>query len=378
MRVGNQDILLPVTMVGNYPEPRWFRGIGKYPGNPSRFVFDSMEQEALYDCIQCIVDDQERAGFDIIADGRVFGGSDSYGQLLYHYMERSSGFVMNGPNIPVPIYSSLYAPTCVGEINRVYPYHVETLKAVKRATNKPIKISYTGVGAMTAATNNQHYKDVKEISLAYAKALNEDMKELAGIGVDVIQLDEFVWPYGMGDWEIEALNATVKDVDAQIWVHTCWGNYGGTPAYVSYEGDTEHVDGQGIYDMAKRPAGVSETPHRASSIFPKVLEADIDVLNFEIGRCGPDDLKPLLDANWTKPFVAGVIDVKSLITETADEVADKIRGCLEFVPIERLGVTTDCGLPNLPRMIAQNKLQALADGAAIVREEHLAKAAANA
>jgi 5-methyltetrahydropteroyltriglutamate--homocysteine methyltransferase len=160
-------------------------------------------------------------------------------------------------------------------------------------------------------------------------------------------------------------------------VHTCWGNYGGTPAYVSYEGDQEHVDG-GIFQLDKRPKGVSETPQRASSIFPKVLEADIDVLNFEVGRCGPDDLKPLLDANWTKPFVAGVIDVKSLITETADEVADKIRGCLEFVPIERLGVTTDCGLPNLPRMIAQNKLQALADGAAIVREEHLAKAAANA
>ena len=212
MRVGNQDILLPVTMVGNYPEPRWFRGTGKYPGNPSRFVFDSMEQEALYDCISCIVDDQERAGFDIIADGRVFGGSDSYGQLLYHYMERSSGFVLNGPQIPVPIYSSLYAPTCVGEINRVYPYHVETLKAVRRATNKPIKISYTGVGAMTAATNNQHYKDIKELAAAYAKALNEDMKELADIGVDIIQLDEFVWPYGMGDWEIEALNATVKGV----------------------------------------------------------------------------------------------------------------------------------------------------------------------
>jgi 5-methyltetrahydropteroyltriglutamate--homocysteine methyltransferase len=364
-------------MVGNYPEPRWFRGLGKYPGNPSRFVFDSMEQEALDDCIAAIVLDQERAGLDIMADGRVFGGSDSYGQLLYHYMERMNGFRMNGPNIPVPIYSSLYAPTCVGEIERVYPFHVDTLKAVRKATNRPIKISYTGVGAMSAATHNQHYKDIKEISQAYAKVLNEDMKELAAIGVDIIQMDEFVWPYGMGDWEIEALNAVVKDVDAQIWVHSCWGNYGGTPAYVGYEGDQQDID-LGIYDIAKRPVGASETPGRAQTIFPKVLEADIDVLNYEVGRVGPDDLKPLLQHNWTKPFVAGVIDVKSLITETADEVADRIRACLEFVPIERLGVTTDCGLPNMPRMIATNKLKALADGAAIVRQEHLEKVAANA
>ena len=72
---------------------------------------------------------------------------------------------------------------------------------------------------------------------------------------------------------------------------------------------------------------------------------------------------------WDKPFVAGVIDVKSTITETADEVADRIRQCLEYVPAERLGLTTDCGLVMLQRMTAQSKLRALADGAAIVRAE---------
>jgi len=42
---------------------------------------------------------------------------------------------------------------------------------------------------------------------------------------------------------------------------------------------------------------------------------------------------------------------------------------LEYVPADRLGLSTDCGLINLPRMIAANKLRALADGAAAVREE---------
>ena len=87
------------------------------------------------------------------------------------------------------------------------------------------------------------------------------------------------------------------------------------------------------------------------------------------GRTGPDDLKPLLDHEWSKDFVAGIIDVKSTITETADEVADRIRQVLEFVPAERVGLSTDCGLINLPRMVAAAKLRALADGAAIVRAE---------
>jgi 5-methyltetrahydropteroyltriglutamate--homocysteine methyltransferase len=61
--------------------------------------------------------------------------------------------------------------------------------------------------------------------------------------------------------------------------------------------------------------------------------------------------------------------VKSTVTETADEVADRIRQVLEFVPAERLGLSTDCGLINLPRMVAASKLRALADGAALVRQE---------
>ena len=72
---------------------------------------------------------------------------------------------------------------------------------------------------------------------------------------------------------------------------------------------------------------------------------------------------------WDKDFVAGVIDVKSLITETSADVADRIRMCLEFVPAERLGLSTDCGMINLPRMVCQQKLRALADGADIVRKE---------
>ncbi|MGH9024299.1 MAG: cobalamin-independent methionine synthase II family protein, partial [Acidimicrobiia bacterium] len=226
MRVGNQEMLLPVTMVGNYPEPRWWRGqaFARYPGTPGKLVFDSISEEAYQDCIQSIVRDQERAGLDIVADGRVFDGEDAYGQLVYHYTERMTGMELNGPNLPVPVYSALYAPTCVGEVRRRYPFHLDTLKAMRRATDLPIKISYTGVGALTAATNDLHYKDIKKLGTAIAKAINEDLKDLAALGVDIIQIDEFVWPYGMGEWEIDCLNTAVEGVDAQIWLHVCWGN----------------------------------------------------------------------------------------------------------------------------------------------------------
>jgi 5-methyltetrahydropteroyltriglutamate--homocysteine methyltransferase len=294
----------------------------------------------------------------------VYGGDSPYGTILYYYLERMSGYKLTGPPIGLPIYSTLYSPTVVGEVRREYPFHISHLRAVRKATRKPVKVSYTGLGVIAAATTNLYYKDTRELALALARAFNEDFRELADNGCDIIQLDEFVWPYGMGDWEIEALNAAVEGVNCQFWVHTCWGNYSGTPAYFPDTTETEF----GAFVLDKRAAD-APAPERAHAIFPHVLNANIDALNYEVGRTGPDDLKPLTDNNWTKPFVAGVIDVKSTVTESADEVADRIRQVLEYVPAERLGLSTDCGLINLPRMIAAGKLRALSDGAAIVRSE---------
>lgn len=228
----------------------------------------------------------------------------------------------------------------------------------------PVKVSCTGIQVLAAASTNQYYPEVRDLAMAIAKAFNEDFKELADNGCDVIQVDEFVWPYGMGDWEVEVFNAAVEGVGCQVWVHTCWGNYSGTPGYFPDDKEREY----GAWVLDKRPE-TAPAPDRALAIFPHVNGANMDALNYEVGRTGPDDLKPLIDNDWSKDFVAGVIDVKSTITETADEVADRIRQVLEHVPAERVGLSTDCGLINLPRMVATGKLRALADGAAIVREE---------
>jgi Methionine synthase II (cobalamin-independent) len=152
-------------------------------------------------------------------------------------------------------------------------------------------------------------------------------------------------------------------VNCEFWVHTCWGNYSGTPAYFPTRQDRVRRVRAGQAGLRRPGAGTGarDLPARA--------DANITALNYEVGRTGPDDLKPLTDNNWTKPFVAGVIDVKSTVTESAAEVADRIRQVLEYVPADRLGLSTDCGLINLPRMIAAGKLRALADGAAQVRAE---------
>jgi methionine synthase II (cobalamin-independent) len=367
MKIRGQDVLIPTSMVGNYPNPRWWDAAWARHFRGDREPPDAMNREALEDAVGAIAHDQEKAGLDIIADGRVHG--DNYAdQAVYHYF-RCMGYNLYGGHLGFPIYSRLHSGTVEHEIKRRGAMMVEQARALKRATDKPTKVQYTGVQVLAQCTNDLHYKSGRDRALAIAKAMNEDILEVDALGVDFIQLDEFTWPYFYEDWAIEAFNAAVEGVkNARIIVHVCWGNWGGTPAYYP---DETGKQGE-IYDLTKRKEKAN-APAATRAIIPKAYEAHFNVLNLE--SCGRriDDMSGLdafkefpLPANVD--FWAGVIDVKSTIAETAVQVADRIEALLKVIPADRLGVTTDCGLILLQRYIAQDKLHALAEGTKLVRE----------
>lgn len=370
MRIGNQEILIPTSMVGNYPNPRWWDATFSRAFSGDQQPPDSMWQEALEDVISAVVADQEAAGLDIISDARVHG--DNYAdQVLYYYMKRL-GYDLKGGHLGFPIYSRLHAGTLTQAIKRHGALMVEQAKALRKATRKPIKVQYTGIQVLAQCTNDLHYKSSRDRAMAMAAAMNEDFKEVEAIGADFIQIDEFTWPYFFEDYAIEAFNRAVEGINkAKIIVHVCWGNWGGTPAYMP---DSTAQAGE-IFDLTQRQG---EQPAATATIIPKAYEARINVLNLE--NCGrrADDLSGLdVIRKYPLPpnvdFWAGVIDVKSTITETAEEVAARIRKLLEYVPADRLGVTTDCGLILLQRYIAKDKLHALVAGTQIVRNELAAR-----
>ena len=70
-----------------------------------------------------------------------------------------------------------------------------------------------------------------------------------------------------------------------------------------------------------------------------------------------------------KTIILGVLDLSTHDIEDSETVAQRIRRALPHVPAERLVIAPDCGLKYLPRDIAFGKMKAMAQGAAIVREE---------
>lgn len=365
MKIRDQEILLPTSMVGNYPNPRWWDADFARFFSGDQLPPDAFDREALEDVMVTLAHDQEMAGLDIISDARVQG--DNYAvQAVYYYYKRL-GYDLKGGYLGFPIYSRLHAGTLTQEVRRHGAIMVEQARALKRATNKPVKVQYTGIQVLAQATNDLHYKSSRDRAMDIAKAINEDILEVDALGVDFIQLDEFTWPYGFEDWAIEAFNRAVEGVKhAKIVCHVCWGNWGGTPAYLP---DQTAQPGE-IFDLTQRKG---PTPGDSTFVIPKAYEAKMDVLNLEIGgrRRDLSGLHILKQHPLPKhlQFWAGVIDVKSTITETAEEVAGRIREVLQYVPADQLGLTTDCGLILLQRYIAVDKLHALAAGAQMVRNE---------
>ena len=68
-------------------------------------------------------------------------------------------------------------------------------------------------------------------------------------------------------------------------------------------------------------------------------------------------------------IAAGVVDVKNFYVESAEEVAERIRLCLQHLPPEKLTITADCGFSALPRYLARQKLEAMVAGAKLARAE---------
>ena len=66
-----------------------------------------------------------------------------------------------------------------------------------------------------------------------------------------------------------------------------------------------------------------------------------------------------------------MIDVRTLEIEHPEQVAERVRKVLKHIEPERVTLTTDCGLKQLPRPSPPRSSARSSQGAAIVRRELL-------
>jgi 5-methyltetrahydropteroyltriglutamate--homocysteine methyltransferase len=364
------DTTLPTTMVGSYPRPGWFRQ--QLLGRDIRVAFKEVaHEEAYHDATQTAIRDQEEAGIDIVTDGQMY--FDDYvgviGSFCWYMYERIHGFEEAKEEHPSVVgtttrtkdqelLSDWGGVVNSGPVSRGPIRLSDLYKIASKYATKPMKVS-VGAGPINLAWHVyfKHYKDARDLSFALAPIFNAEMKDLVAAGAKYLQIEDLgAWlPLFTNNnddykWIGEVIAQCVEGVDAKIAWHFCFGNAWG---------------------------------NSLSSLFPKGYEtvlphfSDVPVNQFVLDfanreMAGIEALKALPK---DREVQVGVIDVRTSLIETPEQVAGRIRKVLQVVPPERVYLSTDCGMKPLPRLVAKLKLKALADGAAIVRKEIAGKSA---
>jgi len=335
--------MLETTIAGSLPKPAWLAQT-RILWAPWRLAGEALA-EAKRDATLLALKEQEDAGIDIVTDGE-----QGRQHFVHGFLEGIAGVDFDRV-VAMGIRNNRYeaqVPTVTGPLRRKASVHACEAGIARAHTKRQLKFTLPGPMTIVDTIADAHYGDKVALATAFAALLNEEARELAAIGVDVIQFDEpafNVYQQDVIDWGIAALHRAAEGLPCKTAVHICYG--------------------YGIKANIEWKAGLGPEWRQYETIFPALAGSRIDQVSVECaGAKVPIELLGLLAG---KDVLLGAIDVASEHRETPEEVAVTIERALAFVPPERLFPCTNCGMAPMDRQLAIAKLGALAAGAALVR-----------
>jgi 5-methyltetrahydropteroyltriglutamate--homocysteine methyltransferase len=337
--------VLTTTVVGSYPQPDWLvdramlsKGVPRVRMQAMWRVPEALLEQAQDDATIVAIRDMERAGIDIISDGEIRRESYSnrFATALDGVDNRNPGVIKDRNG------NETYVPRIVGPIRRIRPVELRDMQFLRRNTDRPAKITLPGPFTLAQQAKNEYYRDVEELAMDFAEAVNAEAHDLEDAGADVIQLDE-PWlrndPEAAARYAVPTINRALAGLTVTTALHLCFG----------YAAVVKH----------QKPTGYSFLPQLAATTAAQIsIEAAQPRL----------DLGVLAELAG-KTIILGVLDLADPAIDTVEEVTTRIRAGLARVPAERLILAPDCGMKYLPRDTAFGKLSTLAASARVVRAQ---------
>jgi 5-methyltetrahydropteroyltriglutamate--homocysteine methyltransferase len=372
--------LLPVTMAGAWPRPRWLKRelLG---GDIRQAWFSTDWWEEWTDALKGCLVDQATAGLDIVGDGELYDYQAGGMQWPAYFIERIGG-VFGNPLRAHPHTQQSAPDNLFGRTNEIL-HEVDKRTAVPPLTERatrgpwrfaeinriardfsslPVKAAFIAPQLAAGMIIDEHYPAVEgvpvspQLLLDLCDAVNEELRDLEASGCQIFQCDELpihmmtnntsvAAPPEAVQLMVESYNRMIAGIgeSMQIWVHLCWGNPAG-----------------------QRPFG---TETSFAGMMEQVFAAKFDVLNIEFLPQQHRDIELLAEVPKDRGVALGIVDHRTTRVQHPDELADVIRKVVKYIEPDRLYLTSACGLMHQPRLNAYYKLKALADAARIVREE---------
>ena len=349
---------LTTQIVGSYVKPRWLARHERLRVLDGSFwrPEPAVLAEAREDAARLAIYEQERAGLDLIGDGEAqraaydrhffqgLTGIDTENCESAAFRSEVSTVTRDERAVAEYAATSELKPRIVSEVRWERPVVLDELRFLKRHARRPGKINVVGPFSLYAQTVDRYYGDETAAVLAFAAALNGELRAIAREGVDVIQIDDPMMHFRFSlarKCGKAALARMVEGVDVPVVVHVCYGY-----AYINRE-------------------------KTASAAYAELLEllSDCPISGISIEYAQPRHSPELLRHCGGKHVVLGLLDLGRGTPETPDEIAARLREALRIVEPRRLHPSSDCGMWYLERELAFRKICALVAGTDLVRHE---------
>jgi 5-methyltetrahydropteroyltriglutamate--homocysteine methyltransferase len=340
--------MFPTSIAGSLPKPAWLAETHKLW--PQWRAQGAELQQAKADATLLWIKAQEDAGLDIIGDGE-----QARQHFVHGFLEQVEGIDFTN-KVKMGIRNNRYdamVPQVVAPLRLKGRVHAFEAQLARAHTTRQLKFTLPGPMTIVDTVADRYYGEGEEgrikMAFAFAELLNQEALALQADGVDIIQFDEpafNVYLDQAADWGVKALERAAQGLTCTTAVHICYGY--GIQANIDWKQSLGHEWRQ--YEK----------------VFPALAKSSIQQVSLECFQSHvPMDLMALLEG---KDVLVGVIDVASDVIETPEQVADTIGRAMQFVPKLRVLPCTNCGLAPMDRAVAEAKLKALAQGAALARE----------
>lgn len=334
------------SVIGSYPFPSWL----EFASQHLEVFGRSDVSEIQNDAVIAAVHDQVEAGLDVISDGeqtRLDFNLSFYGYIkgieLESVSPRKFGPPAHDQRGKHAITGELVAPRGLGvveefkRLQRLAPGGAATLKA-------SVPGPYTLSGRLVP---NAQYVDRWAVTEALLPMVRKELEDLVAAGCSEISVDEpsmSCYAYKEDPRRfVDIFNRTVETVygRTRLCTHLCFGNFKG------------------------RAIG----PRRIAPMFPAFLDFKADEMHVEMASREFAEIELIAQIAARMDVAVGIVDVKSYYVETPEDIADRVRWCLQHAPAERLVFAPDCGLSQTARWAAQPKLKNMVAGIRQVKKE---------
>lgn len=299
-------------------------------------AFRSVQDQAVLEAIAL----QERAGLEVVTDGEFRRGS-----YWSRFVERVDGLGIREARFEFRDdgreRQSFTAPHVEGVLRRKRAIATDEFAFLRRASSRTPKLTLPSPPTMhfwrgPAAIEPGVYPDADTLFVDLAEVYRAEISELAGLGLQYVQMDEVPLAMLCDAGVRDAVRARKEDPDALVSLYVRAINAA----------------------LAARPAGVVAALHLcrgnlkgswlseggyepvAERIFDE-LAVDALLLEYDTQRAG--GFEPLRFVPADKRVVLGLVSTKTATLESPDMLVRRIEQAAGYIGIDRLGLSPQCG-----------------------------------